>query len=159
MTHSIGLGTRNIFDACQALEMSCAELYHYFAELYKDDRDSLLLWLKTAMEEENHSRQFALVAKLQNKNIIDCIQIELIAVEVSLLYVRALIDRVKNHPPSQKEALRIAIDLEKKLDCFRIENVVVFADDSYDRSFQAISNADFKHLESLQEAYERAIST
>lgn len=158
MGAGIGLGTKDILEVCQFVELSCAELYHYFAELFNDDRDSLLLWLKTAMEEENHGRQFALVAKLRRKNIIKSIRIELVDAEVTLIYVRSLIRRVKAHPPSLEEALRIAIDLEKKLECLMMKNVINFVDQSYEKSFLAISNADINHLESLQDAYDRTIS-
>ena len=154
MTHSIGLGTKDVLEVCQAVELSCAELYHYFAELFKDDRGSFLLWLKTAMEEENHARLFALVAKLRRNNIVESIRIELVDAEVTLLYVQSLIKTVKKNPPSLKDALRIAIDLEKKLDGFMMENIINFADESYEKSFLAITHADSKHLESLQEAYQ-----
>jgi rubrerythrin len=151
----IGVGTKDVLEVCQTVEFSCAELYHHFAELFKDDRSSLLLWLKTAMEEENHARLFALVAKLRRSNIVESIRIDLADAEVALLYVRSLIDRVKKTPPTQLEALRIAIDLEKKLDGFMMGNVIGFADHTHEKSFLAITNADNRHLESLQEAYDR----
>lgn len=158
LTQSIGLGTKDVLEVCQAVEYSCAELYHYFAELFKDDRDSFLLWLKTAMEEENHARLFALVAKLRRSNIVETIRIDLVDAEVALLYVRSVIDRVKKTPPTLAEALRLAIDLEKKLDGFLVGNVIGFADQAHEKSFMAITNADNRHLESLQEAYNRVVA-
>ena len=158
MTHSIGLGTKDVLEVCQAVEFSCAELYHHFAELFKDDRNMFLLWLKTAMEEENHARLFALVAKLRRSNIVETIRIDLVDAEVALLFVRSVIDRVKKTPPSLAEAFKIAIDLEKKLDGFMMGNVIEFADKTYEKSFLAITNADNKHLESLQQAYSRLVA-
>lgn len=158
MPDSIGLGTQDILDVCQSVEMACAELYHYFAELFKEDRETFRLWLKTALEEENHSRQYALIAKLRSKNVIESIQLELLDAEIALLYVRSLIDRVKQHPPGQLEALRIAIDLEQKLDGFLVEKVVLFSDPSHERSFKAIDNSDSRHVEALQEAYQRKLA-
>jgi rubrerythrin len=155
LKESIGLGTKDVLEVCQAVELTCAELYHYFAELFKDDRDSFLLFLKTAMEEENHARLFALVAKLWRSNIVESIRVELVDAEVALLYVKSLIKKVKKNPPSLEEALRIAIDLEKKLDGFLVENVIGFADETHEKSFLAITKADDKHLESLQVAYDR----
>lgn len=158
LTQSIGLGTKDVLEVCQAVELSCADLYHYFSELFKDDRDSFLLWLKTAMEEENHARLFALVAKLRRSNIVESIRIDLVDAEVALLYVRSLLDRVKKTPPTLAEALRIAIDLEKKLDGFMMGNVIGFSDKTHEKSFMAITNADNRHLESLQDAYDRLVS-
>jgi rubrerythrin len=140
------------------VEFACAELYHYFAELFKDDRDVFLLWLKTAMEEENHARLFALVAKLRRSNIVETIRIDLIDAEVALIYVRSLIEKMKENPPSLEEALRLSIDLEEKLDGFMMGNVLGFADPSYEKSFLAITNADNRHVESLQQAYNKLMA-
>ena len=158
MEHSIGLGTKDVLEVCQAVEFACAELYHYFAELYKDDRDIFLLWLKTAMEEENHARLFALVAKLRRSNIVETIRIDLVDAEVALIYVRSLIGKARENPPSLAEALRLAIDLEEKLDGFMMGNVLGFADASYEKSFLAITNADNRHVESLQQAYNKLMA-
>jgi rubrerythrin len=158
LIHSIGRGTKDVLEVCQSVELSCAELYHYFAEIFKEDRDSFLLWLKTAMEEENHGRLFALVAKLQRRNIVKSIRIELIDAEIALIYIQSLIEKVKRTPPSLEEALRIALDLEKKLDCLIMKNSVDFADQSYEKTFLAITKYDAKHFESIQKAYDRTIS-
>jgi rubrerythrin len=159
LTHSIGVGTKDVLEVCQSVEYACAELYHYFAELFKDDRDSFLLWLKTAMEEENHARLFALVAKLRRSNIVQSIRIELVDAEVALIYVQSLLEKAKNNPPSLMEALRTAIDLEKKMDGFLIDNVIGFVDETHEKSFMAITNADSKHLESLELAYKRLVAS
>ena len=158
MTQSLGLGTKDVLEVCQTMEFACAELYHFFAELFKDDRDSFLLWLKTAMEEENHARLFALVAKLRRSNIVESVRIDLIDAEVALLYVRSMIDRVKQNPPTLAEALRIAIDLEKMREGFMMENVIGFADKSHQNSFLAITNSDNGHVASLQAAYDRLVA-
>jgi len=110
------------------------------------------------MEEENHARLFALVAKLRRSNIVETIRIDLVDAEVALLFVRSVIDKVKKTPPSLTDAFKIAIDLEKKLDGFMMGNVIEFADKTYEKSFLAITNADNKHLESLQDAYARLVA-
>jgi rubrerythrin len=154
----MGLGTKDVLEVCQAVEFACAELYHYFAELFKDDRDIFLLWLKTAMEEENHARLFALVAKLRRSNIVETIRIDLIDAEVALIYIRSMIDKVRENPPSLEEALRLAIELEEKLDGFMMGNVLGFADESHEKSFLAITNSDSHHVESLQQAYNKLMA-
>jgi rubrerythrin len=141
-------------EVCEAVELACAELYHFFAELFKDNRDHFLLWLKAAMEEENHARLFALLGKLRGDNI-ESMPVTFSDAEIVLLYVQSLLETVKEHPPTMKEALRVAIDLEGKLYDFFRANVMAMADKSYEKSFLTITAAGSKHLESLQEAYER----
>lgn len=148
-------GNKDVLEVCKAVELACAKLYHHFADLFKDHRENFLLWLNIAMEEENHARLFTLVERLRNDGIIESIQIDAVEAEVSLQYVRSLIKAVKNNPPSHEEALLLAIDLESKLDGFMVENVITFADESYEKLFLPITKADNKHLEALQQAYAR----
>ena len=153
----LGGGRKDVLEICEELETLCAELYHHFADLYKGERASMLLWLKTAMEAENMAKQFALVGKLRRQKIIASIEIDPDDAQITRMYVQSLLERVRAAPPSLEEALRTAIRLEKNLAAFRIENVVKFADQNYGRSFLATQSGG-KQLESLQEAYDRLSS-
>lgn len=98
MTHSVRRGgKKDVLEVCETVELACAKLYHNFADLFKDDRECLLLWLKTAMEEENHARLFALVRKLRRNDIIETIQIDSVQAREILLYVRSLIKKVRKN--------------------------------------------------------------
>jgi hypothetical protein len=154
----LGLGTNDVLEVCQLVKLACAELYHYFAELFNADRHSSNFWLRIAMEEENQSKIFSLVVKLHRKSIIGSIQVELIEAEVVLLYMRAVLRRVKEHQPSLEEALLLALELEKKLEPFMTENVLKFADQSHEKSFLAISDIGIRRSESLKEAYSKALA-
>jgi len=154
----LGLGTTDVLEVCQSVKLSCAEMYHYFAELFNADRYSSNFWLRLAMEEENQSKLFALVVKLHRKSIVGSIQVELIEDEVTLLYMRALLRRVKKHQPSPEEALLLALDIEKKLEAFMAENVLKFADQSHEKSCLAISDIGVKRLNSLKEAYSKVVT-
>ena len=144
---------KNALELCKAVELACAKLYHHLADLFKDEREYLLLWLNAAMEEENHARLFTLVTKLQKDGVIESVRIDAVEAEVTLLFVRSLLKQMKQSPPSMEEALLLAIDLEKKLDGFMMENVITFSDPSYDKLFLQITNPDTKHVEALQSAY------
>ena len=141
------LGTLDVLEVCQKVESSCAELYHHFAEQFKEDRESFLLWLKLATEKENHAKLFGLVAKLKQNDLIDSIQIELIDAEVNLLYVQSLNERVRTNPPSKVEALQLAVDLEKKVGGSMTANL----DQSFENSFLAIAGTNSKQLELLRD--------
>ena len=155
MTIGTSRRTEDVLELCEQIELACAELYHYFSDLFKSERENMRLWLKTAMEEENHARQFNLIAKLKRQKIIDSIHIDPVDAEITLIYIGSLIEKIKKAPPTQKEALQLAINLENKMAAFHVNNVIKFADASYETIFYAISQTDSKHLESLQEAYDR----
>lgn len=145
---------RDCLEVCEAVELACADLYHYFAELFKEDREHFLLWLKAAMEEENHARLFSLLSKLRGENI-GSMPVRFCGADMILLHVQSLLETVKEHPPGIKEALRVAIELEAKLYGFFMENVMGMADQSFEKSFLTMTAAGSKHLEALQQAHDR----
>ncbi len=153
MAFDIDSSVTEVLGVCEKAEFACAELYHFFAALFKDDREIFHLWLKTALEEENRARLFALMSKLRHDNVIASVELELAEAEETLEHIRCLVQQAKESPPSLREALEIGMELETKLDRFMRENVVKFADESYEKSFLAISNS--RHLESLQAACQR----
>jgi rubrerythrin len=157
LARSSGGGRKDVLKVCQSVELACANFYHYLAESFKDDRPNLLVWLKAAMEEENHARVFSLLDKLRNDNVIEAVRVELAEAEAMLVEVRALVKKVKRRAKKRalpmEEALRIAIDLENTLAGFSMERVIEFADDSYQKMFLAITNCENGHLEALQDAY------
>lgn len=153
MAFDIASNVSQVLWVCERAEFACAELYHYFASLFKDDRRIFYLWLKTALEEENRGRLFALVAKLRHDNIIESVELELAEAEETLQHVHAVLERVKESPPTSREALEIGMELEAKFDRLMMENVVNFADESFYRTFVALLN--HKPQESLREAYQQ----
>ncbi len=153
MPFSIDAGMVEVLGVCEKAEFACAELYHFFADLFKDDREIFYLWLRTALEEENRARLFALMAKLRHDNIIASVVLEMEQAEDTLQHIRGLIATLKEKPPTLKEALQIGMELETRLDRLMRQNVVKFADETYEKSFLAITNS--KRLELLQEACQR----
>lgn len=153
MDFETGSSVSEVLWVCEKAEFACAELYHYFAALFKNDREIFHLWLQTAMEEENRARLFALMAKLRHDNVIASVELELVEAEETLEQVRFLVQQVKESPPTLREALEMGMELETKLDRLMRENVVKFADESYEKSFLAITNSN--RLESLQDACQR----
>ena len=152
MTHSVGLDARDVMEVCQAVELCCAELYQFFAYLFKDDREKFLLWKRSAMEAENHARLFALVGKLRRSNM-EFMQQELVEADVALYYVQALVEKVKSSPPPMDDALTIAIGLKRRIRAFMRENIIKFANQSCEKSFLAMTNSDSSYLESFQVAH------
>lgn len=153
MDFETGSSVSEVLWVCEKAEFACAELYHYFAALFKNDREIFHLWLQTAMEEENRARLFALMAKLRHDNVIASVELEFVEAEETLEQVRFLVQQVKESPPTLREALEMGMELETKLDRLMRENVVKFADESYEKSFLAITNSN--RLESLQDACQR----
>ena len=147
MSYDIGSSVSQVLWVCEKAQFSCAELYHFFAARFKDDRKIFHLWLMTAMEEENRARLFALMAKLRHDNIIASVELELVEAEECLQHVLTLVQQAKETPPTLLEAVETGMELEGRMSRLMRENVVKFADDSFEKSFVAMTN--MKHLEEI----------
>src|SRR5450631_3361737 len=99
-------------DLCAQNERLCADLYHYYSDLFLDSADISSLWKKTALEEENHQKQFELAFRLRD----DC-EFELTKDLERALSIHhkltSLLDHVHHNPPDIVSALQKAVEMEE----------------------------------------------
>lgn len=144
------------FDLCAKIESLCAELYHYYSDVFKDNAHISQLWKKTALEEENHQKQFELANRLRDDVMLD------LNADIDRTYrihqkLRNLLDHVHHTPPDIVTALTKAIEMEESLAVIHLDSSVKFHDESIKNLFLALRNADRDHVKSLQHGL--AIST
>jgi rubrerythrin len=137
------------FDVCAKIEGLCANLYHYYSDIYADDDDVSRLWKKTALEEENHQKQFELANRLR-----DDIEFDLNA-DLDRTYkihqkLGNLLEHVHLHPPDLVTALTKAIEMEESLADLHLDNSVCFHDESIKKMFQALREFDQDHVKALR---------
>jgi len=158
LTSNLSKGPQDILDVCRDIRLICAELHHYYADLFVNDRAALLFWKRTAMGEENHAKEFTLIAKLRRQNVIHSFRSDLLDAEIALIYLQSLLERIKQNPPSLAEALSSSIKLEEKLSRFHIQNIVKFSDSSFRKQFSKVIRADQERIASLRKAYEELLA-
>jgi hypothetical protein len=151
---SLNNGTQDVLDVCRDIRLMCAELHHYYADLFVGDRAAMLFWKRTALGEENHAKEFDLIAKLRRQKIIHSIHCDLIDAEIALIYLQSLIEKTKQIFPSFAEALETSIKLEEKLSRFHLQNIVKFADPSFCNQFTKVIQADQERIALFKKTYE-----
>jgi len=137
------------FDVCARIEGLCAELYHYYSDLYIDLADVSRLWKKTALEEENHQKQFQLANRLRDDVGID------LNADLDRIYrvhhkLSSLLAHVRRNPPDIVAALTKAIEMEESIADLHIESSVRFHDESISKMFQALQAFDQDHIKALR---------
>jgi rubrerythrin len=136
-------------DVCAKIEGLCAQLYHYYSDLYTDLDDVSRLWKKTAMEEENHQKQFELAYRLRDDVGID------LNADLDRIYrihqkVSTLLAHVRQSPPDIVTALTKAIEMEESIADLHLDSSVHFHDESISRMFQALQEFDQDHVKALR---------
>ena len=148
--------TARFFDVCAKIEGLCAELYHFYSDVHQDNADISNLWKKTALEEENHQKQFELAFKLR-----DDVAIELHADLERTIRIHgklgSLLQHVRQTPPDIVTALNKAIEMEEALADLHLDSSVRFQDESIRKMFQALREFDQDHVKALR--YGLAIMT
>jgi rubrerythrin len=137
------------FDVCAKIEGMCAQLYHYYSDLFIENDDVSRTWKKTALEEENHQKQFELANRLR-----DDIGFDLDA-DIDRTYrihqkLNKLLVHVRKNPPDIVTALTKAIEMEESLSDLHLDSSVRFHDESVRKMFQALREYDLDHVKSLR---------
>jgi rubrerythrin len=136
-------------DVCAKIEGLCAKLYHYYSDLFSDDDDVSRLWKKTALEEENHQKQFELAYRLRDDVGFD------LNADIDRTYrihqkLNSLLAYVHNNPPDIVTALNKAIEMEESLSDLHLDSSVSFHDESIRKMFQALREFDQDHVKLLR---------
>jgi rubrerythrin len=137
------------FDVCARIEGACATLYHYYSDLFSENDDVSRLWKMTALEEENHQKQYELVNRIREDVGFD------LNTDFERPYriykkLNNLLDHVRQNPPDIETALTKAIEMEEYLVDLHLDNSVHFHDDSVKKMFTALRGFDQDHVKSLR---------
>jgi rubrerythrin len=143
----------HLIDSCRRIESTLASLYSYFEELHRETPEIAAVWLKTAMEEGNHARQFELASKLPKA--IAKAAVDVLAADQLLEQLQELDTRMRKLAPPPVEALRVAIDAERSLARYHMHSIGIFSDPKVQKMFEAMMAADKRHAETLLEALDR----
>ena len=136
---------------CLKIEGLCAQLYHNYSKVYADNRDAAQLWAKTALEEENHQKQFKNAIMLMEEIDFELTLTDLKnACDVHRKLCLSL-DLVKKNPPDLITALTKSIEIEKHLAELHVQTAVRFKDDSVIKMLKTLQLADQEHVKSLQQ--------
>jgi hypothetical protein len=150
MTDITDMTSKKIFlEVCMGIERLCADVYHYFSKIYEDNPEASRLWMKTALEEENHQKQCELALRLLCETEFEVPKESLeraYSVQYKLLY---LIDHIKSTKPELLTAVSKAVEMEEKLADLHV-HALNFKEESMQKLFKSLSAADREHIAALQ---------
>jgi len=144
------IASRIFLEVCIDIEGLCADLYHHYSRIYSDIPEAALLWKKTALEEENHQKQFELALRLLNETEFEVSKDSLkraYSIQCKLL---KLVAHVKANKPELLTAVSKAVDMEEQLADLHAHSSLKFKDESMRNLFSALSNADRDHVADIQ---------
>lgn len=151
MSETAGIMASKIFlEICIDIEGLCADLYHYYSKIYEDIPEASHLWKKTALEEENHQKQFELALRLLSETEFEISKDSLkraYSIQCKLL---KLMDHIKINQPELLTAVSKAVDMEEQLADLHAHTSLTFKDESMQDLFRALSNADRDHVSDIQ---------
>jgi len=143
--------TRKIFlEVCMGIEARCAELYHYYSKIYEDIPEASALWKKTALEEENHQKQFELALRLLDDTEFEILNDSLTRAYAIQYKLLNLMNNIRSAKPELLTAVSKAIEMEEKLADLHIQTSLKFREESMQNMFKALSEADRGHVSDLQ---------
>ena len=137
------------FDVCAKIEGACADLYHYYSDLHRDSVDVSQMWKKTALEEENHQKQFELAHRLRDEVGFE-LNVDIDRACTVYQKLNTLLNHVRNNPPEINVALNKAIEMEEALADLHLDSAVHFKDESITQMFLALKAVDIDHVAAMK---------
>ena len=137
------------FDSCARIEGICAELYHFYSDLFQGHEEVSQLWKKTALEEENHQKQFELAGRLRD-NADFFVEADLERTYRVFKKLQTLLEHVRKNNPDMITAFSKAIEMEERLADLHMETSVRFGNNSIKELFKAMRDFDQDHIKSLK---------
>jgi len=149
----VGSTTQIVLRFCQEIETTCASIYSHYAYIFAADPALRKLWNKIADEELNHAQIIAMAMRCKGL-ILKEKQYDMTKFRNSAKTIREILDNLKNLTPSAEEALRAAINLEKRLAEFHLDHVLNFTSLAEENFFGQLMEGDKQHIRQLEEAYQ-----
>ena len=144
--------TRKLFlDVCMDIEGLCADLYHYYSKIYVDVPEASRLWKKTALEEENHRKQFELASLLLKEAEYEVGYDSLRRAYLVQYKLVKLTEIIKDNKPDLLTAVSKALEMEEKLADLHVYTALNFKEESMQKLFKSLSEADHGHVSELQQ--------
>lgn len=141
---------KTFLEVCRGIESLCAELYHYYSDIYEDIPEASSLWKKTALEEENHQRQFELALRLWDETEFE-VMYDSMRLAYSIQFkLLDLMHNIKSTKPDLLTAISKAVEMEEKLADLHINTSLKFKEASMQQMFKSLSEADHDHVADLR---------
>ena|SRR5450631_2329067 len=137
-------------EVCMGIEGLCADMYHYYSEIYVDVPEASKLWKKTVIEEENHQKHFELALRLSDEMEFDVSEESLERAYKIQYKLLKLTNHVRSKKPELHVAVSKAVEMGAKLADLHVYNALNFKDESLQKMFKAMSEADSNHVSDLQ---------
>lgn len=151
MSDMIDIITGKLFlEECMRIEGLCAALYHFYSDIYEDIPDASRLWKKTALEDENHQKQFELALRLLSEAEFELSKERMKrAYSVNCNLVKFM-KHVKSNKPEIMTAVAKAVELEEILADLHVHSSLNFKEESLQKLFKAMSKSDYDHVAALK---------
>jgi hypothetical protein len=143
------VASKTFLEVCMSIEGLCADLYHYYSDIYTDNPGAARLWKKTALEEEDHRRQFDLALRLLHETEFE-VEKESLKKAYSIQYtLLKQLEQVKLNKPVLHAAVADAVEMEELLADLHVQASLKFREESMKKLFIALGDADRDHVMDL----------
>lgn len=144
------LTKKTFLNICSGIEGLCADLYHHCSSIYAEVPEASGLWKKTALEEENHQKQFDLAMRLWKETEFEVLFDSMRRAHSIQFKLMEFMNSFKTTRPNLLVALSKAIEMEEKLTNLHAHTALKFREDSMQKLFTALSEADHDHVADLR---------
>lgn len=137
-------------DVCMGIKECCANLYHYYSNIYREIPGAALLWKQAAVKEEEHRKQFELALGRVNETEFEMSKEGLKQAFSIRSKLTKQLEHCRDNKPELLASIARAVDMEEKLADLHAHNSLHINDVFMQKMFGDLSEADRDHGADMQ---------
>lgn len=137
-------------EECMKIEGLCVDLYNFYSDIYDEIPGASTIWMKAALEDEKHQKQFELALRLVSETEFEVSKDNMKRAFLIYSNLIKFMKYVKGSKPEILIALSKAVALEEILENLHVHSSLKFREESMQNLFKAMSNNDRDHVAALK---------
>lgn len=140
---------------CHKIETTAGSIYQHLSSELSYPQEIRSLFQRLSSEEREHARQIDLALQATPAELDAVARFSGERLNASLLLVDHVLEMVQSRRLSEIEALRLAVELERKFANVHVHNSLDFGNPQLAKLFTDLGSYDQIHVDQLRECLER----
>ncbi len=145
----------NILDEIAKLELKLMDLYTFFSNLFKDDKDVSSSFFKLGLDEKGHAELAKYQKRVVRKNPNDFLDVSIDINEIREIISKAESIMKSPGPPTIEEAIKLSLLFEKSAAEYHYKSAMEQSNPEFANFLNNLAVVDNDHFETIKNLAER----
>lgn len=145
----------NVLDEIEKLELKLMDLYTFFTNLFKDDKDVSSSFFKLGLDEKGHAELVKYQKRIVRKNLNNFLDVSININEIHEIILKAEDIMKSPTPPSLEESIKLALLFEKSAAEYHYKSAMEQSNPEFASFLNNLASVDNDHFDTIKKLAER----